>query len=98
MVTLDTISSGEAYDLIPNKTKYQVAEGVTVTLKEPVIALVEEAKAVTGDPALLNVTICEIICNDFPSERKDVSMRMVSRLVRDFFLMLSGIESRQAPS
>lgn len=98
MVTLDTISSGEAYDLIPNKTKYQVAEGVTVTLKEPVIALVEEANAVTGDPALLNVTICEIICNDFPSERKDVSMRMVSRLVRDFFLMLSGIESRQATS
>ena len=98
MVTLDTISSGEGYDLIPNKTKYQVAEGVTVRLKEHVIALVEEANAVTGDPALINVTICEIICNDFPVDSKDVSMRMVSRLVRDFFLMLSGIESRQVTS
>jgi len=59
---------------------------------------VEEANAVTGDPALINVAICEIICNDFPVDRNDVSMRMVSRLVRDFFLMLSGIESRQATS
>jgi len=93
-ITLETISNGEGYDLIPEVTKYQVATGVTVSVKEPTIALVEKANGVVGDPALVNAAICRIICQDWPEDDKEVSMRMASRLVRDFFLMLSGIEKR----
>ena len=98
IITLETISNGEGYDLIPEVTKYQVATGVTVSVKEPTISLVEKANGVVGDPALVNAAICRIICHNWPEDDKEVSMRMASRLVRDFFLMLSGIEKRPKES
>ena len=100
-IDIDVVDRGDSYKIRPGSTVYVLKEGIEVTLKEPTIDLVERAdKIQSSNPIWLNRDICKAICNDFPNDEdlKDVSMRMFSHIVTDFFLLLTGIGKRQLES
>jgi len=98
LITLGSIDAGDSYELKPGRTRYQLADGVEVTMKEPTIKLVEEANKVGAEPTRINLEICRVICNNWPEDDSSVSMRLVSRIVQDFFLMLTGTSRRPEES